>query len=438
MDQVSSSEKKFLGIVVQKGLTKFNFIALFLATFFVGFLMITPTVLIPRFLIEIIEIKEENLGRINSTLANIDQILAILLFGYIGALSDRKGRKILLVLGLLGSGISYFLFATPKLIGNFLNLEPLIFVYLFRIFLSLSFTFAMPQTMTMIADYTEIHTRGKGIALSVIMMGAGIMAAFKVSGMLQEKVGLINVILFSGLISILASLFAKTSLKDYMPHSEHKKETKGNWKKVFQTIKNSPKLKLCMAANFTQSAERMVLGIFLFSWMVKVASEFGLTRAQATTHGGKVLALSILFAFVGNPVWGVVIDKWGRMPAIIGGLLVEGLAFVWIGIIKNPFELNMWFATILSGLGAGGIAIGARTLTTDLAPKNMLGAIFGVFNSIGMIGGFVFVFVGGFIFDYLSYSVPLIVVGVFDLLILLYSIYVFLKNRNTKDGHEIS
>src|SRR3989338_7287732 len=112
MDQVSSSEKKFLGIVVQKGLTKFNFIALFLATFFVGFLMITPTVFIPRFLIEIIEIKEENLGRINSTLANIDQILAILLFGYIGALSDRKGRKILLVLGLLGAGISYFLFVS--------------------------------------------------------------------------------------------------------------------------------------------------------------------------------------------------------------------------------------------------------------------------------------------------------------------------------------
>src|SRR3990170_4689500 len=96
--------------------TKYTFIALFLATFFVGFLMITPTVLIPRFLIEIIEIKEENSGRINSTLANIDQILAILLFGYIGALSDRKGRKILLVLGLLGAGISYFLFATPKLI----------------------------------------------------------------------------------------------------------------------------------------------------------------------------------------------------------------------------------------------------------------------------------------------------------------------------------
>ena len=92
-----------------------------------------------------------------------------------GALSDRIGRRPILMLGLAGSTISYGLFglvSTHGRDGLILGFSPLVWMYVTRIGAGIAGA-TISTAQAVIADCTGAENRGKGMALIGAAFGIG-------------------------------------------------------------------------------------------------------------------------------------------------------------------------------------------------------------------------------------------------------------------------
>ena len=92
-----------------------------------------------------------------------------------GRLSDRIGRRPVLLIGLAGSTVSYFLFAVVTQLGNrgdILGLSPLVWLFVTRIGAGISGA-TISTAQAYIADCTDERSRGKGMAMIGAAFGIG-------------------------------------------------------------------------------------------------------------------------------------------------------------------------------------------------------------------------------------------------------------------------
>jgi DHA1 family tetracycline resistance protein-like MFS transporter len=92
-----------------------------------------------------------------------------------GRLSDRIGRRPVLLVGLLGSTLFYFLFARVTQLGNagpIYGLSPLAWLFITRIGAGIAGA-TIPTAQAYIADVTDATNRGKGMALIGFAFGMG-------------------------------------------------------------------------------------------------------------------------------------------------------------------------------------------------------------------------------------------------------------------------
>lgn len=92
-----------------------------------------------------------------------------------GAVSDRVGRRPILLLGLLGSTISYGLFGFASSLGRegvFLGLGPLAWLFAARIGAGIAGA-TISTAQAVIADCTDVENRGRGMALIGAAFGIG-------------------------------------------------------------------------------------------------------------------------------------------------------------------------------------------------------------------------------------------------------------------------
>ena len=101
---------KFAGITILSGLSKTNYFFFFFNTFILGIFLSVTAVLQPAFMKDIIQIDQDFAGTIISFLQNMSQIATLLFVAYIGALSDKTGRKILVLASFIVLFIAFYLF----------------------------------------------------------------------------------------------------------------------------------------------------------------------------------------------------------------------------------------------------------------------------------------------------------------------------------------
>ena len=92
-----------------------------------------------------------------------------------GIVSDRIGRRPVLLVGLAGSTLFYALFAVVTQLGNsgpILGLSPLIWLFITRIGAGIAGA-TIPTAQAYIADNTDQTTRGKGMAIIGAAFGIG-------------------------------------------------------------------------------------------------------------------------------------------------------------------------------------------------------------------------------------------------------------------------
>jgi len=412
----SGASRRFVGIEIPADLKWSNFFNMYLATFFIACLLIVPAVLQPALLKEVINIPEEQAGSINAGLQNMHYVATLFFIVLVGILSDKVGRRILAIIGFAACGVFYILFGYTKEISLALSITSVggqVFItYIIRFIIGISLIICYPQFITLVADYTYEHDRGKGMALNGIMMGLGSIVVFAILAQIARKTGLMSLFYMSGAIGFLGVIVSRLWIVDRMSKEKPKKL---GIKEIYKVVSKSLALKVSYITTLIARPDTSITGVFLIVWMVYMAEKFGISTVKATAKGGVVMGVMGLVSFVAFPVVGVLLDRWGRVPVLIGGLIVGGIGFCLASVIENPFSPAMYPIISLIGIGLAGAVTGANTLASDVSPKPLLGSILGGLNTMHPIGVLFFLQVGGLLFDKLGYSTPFVLKGIANL-----------------------
>jgi len=417
--------KRFAGIEVAPDLRKSNFFFLYLNTLLIGILLVIPGIMQPAFLKDIIKVSGDFFGSINGAMQSIGQVAMLLFIGMIGLLSDKTGRKPLVIVGFSVLTVFYLLFLYSNSIASLLHIPAgfsatlcaalsfssaqdaffffspgLLTAYLIRFIIGFGLVLVFPQFKTMVADYTDEKDRGKGMAINGLMIGLGSLLVFTVFTSLSKRGGIEMLFYTSALIGVVGMVMTLSGLRERLPEQ---KEQKRGVKELMGVVRKSLALKASYLCALVTRVDTAITGTYLIAWAVKLAPRYGLSSEAASFKGAVPMMVMGTFTLVAFPVFGILLDRWGRVPTIILSLFLGGMGFIFIARSPTPFlSTSTFLGVILVGCSVCGAVVGSSTLTADASPQGMVGSALGGLNTMAQIGMIFFLASGGVLFDKLG------------------------------------
>jgi MFS family permease len=234
------------------------------------------------------------------------------------------------------------------------------------------------------------------MAYNGFMLGMGGILVFNVFSQLPKYFGLMVLFYLCVVVALIGATWLRVAVKDRLPERTVKK---GNLGELVRTVRKSLALKVGYGAVLVTRADTMILGTLVMVWAVESARSQGLTPLQGTAVGGTALGVMMIVSVCSNPILGPMIDRFGRVPIIILGLLSGTIGFILLAVLENPFTRLLWLPVTLIGAAGGSVAIASNALCADAAPRPLLGTVMGGKNTMAPIGTIIFLQLAGFLFD---------------------------------------
>lgn len=104
--------------------------------------------------------------------------------------------------------------------------------------------------------------------------------------------------------------------------------------------------------------------------------------------GAKVLPWTIMPMFIA-PVAGLLSDRFGARPFMVGGLLIMSGAFLWMGLVTTPTisYMGLFGGFLLAGFGMSMVFAPVSNLLVQSVPEVDIGKASGTNNTVREIGG---------------------------------------------------
>ncbi len=332
----------------------------------------------------------------------------------VGLLSDKVGRRLMMILGTIILTICSLLNASAPNFALFLG---------YRFFEGVGSAMWMTSRTTLLADILKPEERGRVMSYFQAFMLLGSSAGPTVGGFIAIKYGLRAP--FYGYAAFGALSLILTFFLIHDPEGIVKKHSEGNgfsWPIVKRLLANSSFSMACLAT-FT-----------IFFMRTGIRSTIIPLYASSVLHldpdaiGIVISCATITNLIVTIPV-GHAIDYYGRKPVI-----VLTLAITAISTVIFPFAttfITMCAAAVLLGLGTGGAGQAPLALATDATIDEPHGLSMGVYRLFGDIGFVVGPILMGFIADNSNLSMPFYVTTVI-IIINVVLVQIFAKETYSK------
>ena len=389
----------------------------------------------PLYLRNVLNVSFEHAGFVNANVQVVTGFLDLAVILFLGYLSDRVGRVPIAVIGFLVAAAGAVLAPLSVQLGAFLGIGGLAFYYLTRIVMSLGTGAVWPQISTLVGDFTTYENRPRLMANIAFMMAFGVTLVYAVLMQIPRYAGIVTVMALTAGVALVGAWLASRCLIDVAPRLK-----KGDipWKRVRDLIVGDERMRLSFAAAFFARGDMIFIGLFVMMWFVYFADLTGYGQEEAAARAGALIGLAGIVVLASIPLWGRVIERAGRVTAVAAGMALSGAGFVMLGFIVNPFEWLIVVPTVLVAAGQAGCLVAPQVLAIDLTPKEIRGSVLGAFNVAGGIGIIFFVQVGGGLFDAVGPHAPFVFIGIGNLLITCYALWVLrgdLRGRSM-DGRE--
>ena len=299
-----------------------------------------------------------------------------------GSLSDRVGRKPILLIGILGNALAMVWFGLAT---------QLWMLFAARILSGILSSATSPTTMAYIGDSTPEKERGGGMGLLGAAGGIGTILGPALGGFLGGETLSIPFFVAAGL-SFISLLLALIFLPESLPKTERQKaEDKKSIldMRLWMTTIRSP-LGLLFLLTFISTC-----GLMIF------ANVFGLYALERFSYGTQevgvmMMVLGLVSALAQGALAGPLTARWGDERIIKSGLLLTAIGFI-LMLLANT-TLTILLTTALFGLGTALQVPALSSLTSKRAtvPQGVAMGLSNSFVSLGRIFGPV---LGGTIFD---------------------------------------
>lgn len=334
----------------------------------------------------------------------------------LGRLSDRFGRKPILVITSLGTAASFLLF-------GFANSVWLIFAS--RI-LNGVFGSSVAVAQAYIADITGKHERTEGMGTIGAALGLGLILGPAISGFLGHfsfGAPAFGAAALTFLNSIFVIFFLKESLAKNLRVKKKILNLEIHIKNVTEVLKH-PLMGKIMATYF--------LSMFALASVQNIATLFAEERFHLS-----IAEIGTLFASVGLVLLltqgflvGRIVKKIGESKVVIAGIFLAA-----VGYFMAPTIEYVWFVIIAAAFISFGIGMfipALNSLISKNASREEQGEIFGVAQSlIGLALIFAPIFGGG-LYDLFGSGSPFFAAGIVTLGSLYFSFSVFNRLRKVE------
>jgi DHA1 family multidrug resistance protein-like MFS transporter len=365
--------------------SKRNMIILFvtLVVMMIGFGIIIP---ILPFYIESMGVSGRELGLLMASFS-----LMQLIFSPIwGSLSDRIGRKPVLMIGVLGNGLamlwmglsgSYWMLLTARVVAGVLS------------------SATLPTAMAYISDSTSEENRGGGMGALAAAMGVGMILGPGIGGWLGDANLSTPFFLAAGL-SIFVLLFIALALPESL--ASEKRNTDGNLR--------GPNFKHMWQSLFGPLGYLMFLSFLISFGLTNFESIFGLYALERygfgpADVGTMLMVMGVTSVIVQGGLTGPLTKRWGESRIIQGALLISAIGFL---LMLGAYNYVTLLITIIFFIVGNTLL---RPTTSALISKRSnekeQGAMLGLHNSFMSLGRIVGPLWAGTAFD-LNMSLPYI------------------------------
>ncbi len=318
-----------------------------------------------------------------------------------GRISDRIGRKPVMLIGIAGLAISFFLFAmstqlwmlfAARIIGGFLS------------------SANMPTAMAYVADITTVEDRGKGMGIIGAAVGLGFIFGPAIGGVFSQM-ALSAPFWIAGSVSTLTFIIVLFILKESL--TAEKRISKSERKESpWRTVKGS-------------MGFLYILQFFISFTLAGLEATFAYFAAERAGLDARSLGyIFMIMGFAGAAVQGGLIGrlikKYGEGIVIQAGIFVSSVGFSLI-LLTSDFITAALFLTIF-GIGNGVIRPSISSLITKKIQSGH-GGVTGVLSSFDSLGRIVGPPTGGMLYS-ISIGLPYISGAIISILaFLLYKVY---------------
>lgn len=259
-----------------------------------------------------------------------------------GMISDRIGRRPVLLIGLAGSTFFYALFALVTQWGNsgpIMGLSPLVWLFITRIGAGIAGA-TIPTAQAYIADSTDETNRGKGMAIIGAAFGIGftfgpLLGALFVPSDLNAAPSAAPGYVAAGL-SALAFLYGLTSLPESLKRNSAAASSGHGWFKINAMFR----------VLFHRTLGPIILAVFLTTFAF---GQFETTLAMLTKRFGVTDRGNFyVFAYIGlilTLAQGVLvrrlIPRLGEFRMALGGVAMMTVGLLLIGYTANVGSFGM-------------------------------------------------------------------------------------------------
>ena len=427
----SSTEGIRVGpIALIPGVTKFNFWSFMYASFICIAMLAGMNFLQSYLLTEHLQIPENERGALTGDLAFWTEIIAIALVVPFGMLSDRIGRRPLMIFGILVSGLGYGLFPFAE------TAQQLI---IYRIIFAVGAAALSAQLPTVGNDYTQERSRGRLFGFGGMMNGLGVI--FMSAGLAQipgllvargmDAINAGTVMFFTAAaLCFVSAIVFRFGLQAGNPASAAERPpATALFLKGLKSARNA-KIALSYGAAFAGRADNAIKGLFVSLWALQVAPQAGLESAGALAKAGQLMGIMGITTLLWMPIFGLILDRVDRVTGMALAMLLAGLGYSSMGIIDSPLNLaNIPFFVLLA-IGQGSAIVASITLVGQEAPVQERGTIVSTNAMFGAVGILVASLIGGRLFDAVSPAAPFVMTGLFQFVLMLFAIVVRLRDRS--------
>jgi MFS family permease len=305
----------------------------------------------------------------------------------IGHMSDRVGRKPMLLISQVGTFIGFIVMARA---------QALWMLYIARV-LDGSTAGNLSLAQAYISDHTEPSQRAKSFGLIGIAFGVGFFIGPSLTGYLSAKYGLTTPIYLAAVMSATSVLCTATLLKGgrQSEHAFDDREKALHWK-TYAKYFGRPGLR-----------ERLLQFLFFITSFSLFISGFALFAERRFTYQGHPFGpreIGYVFGYVGflgiilqGGLIGRLVKRFGEASLVAAGFVALAVGYFGLGIATS-FVLLMLVGT-LAAFGNGVIRPALTSLITQQAGRQEQGVVLGITQSLMSMASIVSPIVAGLLIE---------------------------------------
>lgn len=389
--------------------------------------MTLATALQPLFLRQVLGVSLSSAGMLNANVEVVAELLTLLVIGASGVLSDRIGRVRILAGGFAVGAAASFLAPFSLQIGALIGAGGIAIYFVTRMAMALGTCAVWPQLMTLAGDFTTRETRARRISNVTSMMAFGSALVFAVLLQIPRHTGVVTAMLFNATLGAVGAWLAWRLLTDVAPPRVAGPMVP--WRQIAGLLRQKPRLRVAFVAALFSRSDVAVIGLFYMLWGVYFADLVGKSPEQGVAHAGTIIGAAGLLLVVTSLGAGMVVERLGRLNAIVAGMALSGTGFATMSLVVNPFHPLVMLPMALIALGQVGALLAPDLIAMDMTPRDLRGSVIGALNVTSGVGVIVALELGGWLFDAVGPYGPFVLVGCGNLLVMAYAFTVARQER---------